>query len=263
MQQINRIEGYRVSKLFKDWKETLIWSYLQGCMGCGWVDDAEEPKSAQIVVGDFCFLAGEPNIEIVRHIPTDYKSEYLIMVPQNETWAKFIEDTYLERSFKITRYAIKKEPEVFNIPKLKSYVESLDTSYVLKAIDQEVYEQVMEEERSQDLCSQFTNYEDYAQRGLGFVVLHEGKVVSGASSYTIYREGIEIEIDTHKDYRRQGLALVCGARLVLECLERGLYPSWDAANKASVALAEKLGYHFAHEYVAYAVKCAGRDELSN
>ena len=32
------------------------------------------------------------------------------------------------------------------------------------------------------------------------------------------------------------------------CLERGLYPSWDAATPISVALAEKLGYHFSHTY---------------
>ena len=50
-----------------------------------------------------------------------------------------------------------------------------------------------------------------------------------ASSYTVYRGGIEIEIDTHPDHRRRGLARACGAALMLECLKRGLY-SWDAQN---------------------------------
>lgn len=68
-------------------------------------------------------------------------------------------------------------------------------------------------------------------------------MVSGASSYTVYRDGIEIEIDTREDERRKGLALACGARLILECLACGRYPSWDAHNKGSLALAEKLGYH--------------------
>ena len=66
-------------------------------------------------------------------------------------------------------------------------------------------------------------------------------------------KGIEIEIDTREDHRRKGLAYACGAKLVLECLEKGLYPSWDAQNKWSVALAEKLGYHFSQEYVAYEI----------
>jgi GNAT superfamily N-acetyltransferase len=78
-------------------------------------------------------------------------------------------------------------------------------------------------------------------------------MVAGASSYTRYQDGIEIEIDTREDYRRKGLAYVCGARLILECLERNLYPSWDAHNRWSVALAEKLGYHFDHEYTAFEI----------
>ena len=56
-------------------------------------------------------------------------------------------------------------------------------------------------------------------------------------------------IDTRENHRRRGLAYVCGARLILECLDRGLYPSWDAQNKASVALAEKLGYHYSPMYL--------------
>ena len=84
-------------------------------------------------------------------------------------------------------------------------------------------------------------------------VLKDGELVAGASSYSTYDKGIEIEIDTREDHRRKGLAYVCGAKLILECLEEGLYPSWDAQNKWSVALAEKLGYHFSHEYVAYEI----------
>ena len=84
-------------------------------------------------------------------------------------------------------------------------------------------------------------------------MIHNNKIVCGASSYTVYNKGIEIEIDTKKEYRRKGLALVCASKLILECLDRGIYPSWDAANRGSVALAEKLGYHFEKEYVTYSV----------
>jgi len=82
-------------------------------------------------------------------------------------------------------------------------------------------------------------------------VLWNGQLVAGASSYTIYPGGIEIEIDTKPEYRDQGLATVCGAALILECLRRGLYPSWDAHDLRSVALAEKLGYHRDHPYPVY------------
>ncbi len=52
---------------------------------------------------------------------------------------------------------------------------------------------------------------------------------------------------------RDWVLYICGAKLILECLKREWYPSWDAQNKWSVSLAEKLGYHFAYEYTAYEV----------
>ena len=42
----------------------------------------------------------------------------------------------------------------------------------------------------------------------------------------------------------RGLATACGAQLILTALDRGLYPSWDAYDRRSVALAEKLGLKF-------------------
>lgn len=104
-----------------------------------------------------------------------------------------------------------------------------------------------------DLVSQFDDYELYRKHGLGVVVEKDGEPVSGASSYSGYMGGIEIEIDTREDYRRRGLATVCGAKLILECLDRGWYPSWDAQNKWSVGLAEKLGYHFDREYEVFEI----------
>ncbi len=85
---------------------------------------------------------------------------------------------------------------------------------------------------------------------MGAVICKGNIMISGASSYPRYKDGIEIEIDTREEYRRKGFAYVCGAKLILECLKRNLYPSWDAHNKGSVALAEKLGYHYSHSYTA-------------
>lgn len=82
-------------------------------------------------------------------------------------------------------------------------------------------------------------------------VLCGGELVAGASSYAVYRDGIEIEIDTRPDQRGKGLATACGARLILDCLDRGLYPSWDAHDKRSAHLAQKLGYRLAGAYRAY------------
>jgi predicted GNAT family acetyltransferase len=79
-------------------------------------------------------------------------------------------------------------------------------------------------------------------------------LVAGASSYSVYSGGIEIEIDTKPEYRRKGLATACGSKLILECLKRGLYPSWDAYDLRSAALAKKLGYQIDRPYVVFIKK---------
>ncbi len=122
--------------------------------------------------------------------------------------------------------------------------------YKLSMIDERLYQMCKAEKWSADLVLQFPNYGNYRKLGIGAVICKDNIILSGASSYSRYKEGIEIEIDTREEYRRKGLAYVCGAKLILECLKRNLYPSWDAHNKGSVALAEKLGYHYSHTYTA-------------
>lgn len=239
--------------LFESWNETLIWSCLQGYMGTAWADESINPKSAQIVIADFCFFAGEANEALVKNKPQAHKSDFVIMVPQNDEWAGLIEEVYGANASKVTRYAIKKESNVFNIKKLKAITEAVSKDYDIKIIDQKIFETTRENKWSSDLCSQFESFDEYFEKGLGVAALLKGELVSGASSYTVYKDGIEIEIDTREDYRRKGLALACGAKLIVECIGRNLYPSWDAQNKDSVALAEKLGYHFDKEYIAYEV----------
>lgn len=251
---LEKEESYRAKALFNDWQETLIWSALQGCMGEVYVNDKLNPCSGQIVIGDFCFFAGEPENELVMNIPDSFKSSIIIMAGQNEEWDRLIEKIYEKRAERRSRYAIKKEKDIFDQTKLREITKRLDKKYKLKMIDEELYNHIVEEDWSRDLCSQFENYEDYSMRGIGAAVVHNGRVVSGASSYTVYNEGIEIEIDTKPEYRRKGLALACGAMLILECLSKGLYPSWDAQNKASLELSKKLGYHFDKEYTVYEVE---------
>lgn len=247
----------KIVPLFAGWEESLIWSCLQGCMGDAWADDIENPQSARIILADFCYFAGKVNRELVMEDVKTHSRDFLIMVPPldetNEAWAEEIERAYGSRCKRVERYAIKKEPGIFDRKKLQEIVDSLDSEYEVKLIDEELFMQTRELEWARDFTSQYKDYEEYHRRGLGAAVTHNGRLVSGASSYTVYRGGIEVEIGTKEEYRRKGFAAVCGAKLILECMDRGLYPSWDAQNKWSVALAEKLGYHFDRAYPAYEV----------
>ncbi len=246
-----------IEPLFAGWEESLIWSCLQGCMGQAWADSIENPQSARIILADFCYFAGKVNEGLVGNELKNHTRDFMIMVPpldeSGESWAQEIEKTFGSHCKRVNRYAIKKEDGIFDKEKLQGIVKGLDPEYELKLMDENIFCQTREQPWAVDFTSQFADYEEYQRRGLGAAVLLHGELVSGASSYTVYREGIEIEIGTKQEFRRKGLASVCGARLILECMDRGIYPSWDAQNPWSVALAQKLGYHFDRTYPAYEI----------
>ena len=240
-----------INYLFRNWNESIIWSCLQGIMGEIHTNAAGD--AAMATLGDFAFYAGKPSVEFIRYKPESCKQNFMIMVPQNDQWAELIEKCYGDKAKKVTRYAIKKEKGIFDINKLEQAILELPAGYELKPLEENEYVLCQRNRWACDLVSQFKDYDLYKKLGLGVVVLKDGELVAGASSYSRYEEGIEIEIDTKQDHRRKGLAYACGAMLILKCLEKGLYPSWDAQNMWSVALAKKLGYHFSHEYIAYEI----------
>ena len=243
----------KAERLFKDWQETMVWSCLQGVMGRVYADSVERPVTAMARLGDFCFLAGKPDKEFVLFGHGCGGHEFVIMVPQDEQWAKMIEKCCKGNARRVVRYAIKKETDAFDQERLVNFAKGLPDGFVFSMMDEQLFWYCKGVDWCRDWVAQYDDYAAYRNWGLGVVVLKDGEVVSGASSYSGYRGGIEIQIDTREDYQRQGLACACGAKLILECQRRGLYPSWDAQNPASVALAEKLGYRLDHEYMAFEV----------
>lgn len=243
----------KAADLFGNWQDSSIWSCLQKVMGNLYGDSAENPASVMALIGDFCFLAGEPDKELVLYKPKWCSRNFMIMIPQNEEWARVIEESYQDRAKRVIRYALKKEPGIFDAQKLQKVVDGLPEGYCLKMMDEDLFYRCRQIAWCRDWGAQYRDYEQYQKHGLGAVILKDGEPVSGASSYSGYLGGIEVEIDTKEEYRRKGLAYICGAKLILECMKRGWYASWDAQNKWSVALAEKLGYHFEREYPAYEI----------
>ncbi len=241
-------QTHPAAHLFAGWDETLIWSCLDGTMGNIYVSD--DGNSAMAEIADFAFFAGNPDKRLFAH---HFSRNYMLLVPRSEEWTAAIEDFYGDTVNKVTRYATQKTAAGFDLPKLRSLASNLPDDCILREIDEEIFLLSKRTPWMHDWTDQFTDYSQFYRLAMGVVLIRNGEIVSGASTYTRYARGIEIQIDTHKDYRNLGYASITGASLMLMALDQGLYPSWDAANLTSLRLAEKLGYRFSHAYPAYAL----------
>lgn len=254
MIEINAIERYILNDLCSTREDdTMLLWFLDGGKDCSaWVDQKEQPEEAMILIADFCYLLGK-----VMH-PAELRNlllehgRYKIIIGSPE-WIQFLNTEMKDQLYSFKRYAIQRERENFDTNHLKKLIHHLSPEYVIERIKEEAFWEVLNIPWTADGCCFFKSYEDFAENGLGFIIKWEGQIVCIASSYVAVEDRIPITIGTLEEHRRKGLAAACAARLIMECLERNLYPEWEAANPESVALAEKLGYHFDKEYDVYSL----------
>ncbi|GIN72905.1 zwittermicin A resistance protein ZmaR [Bacillus sp. J14TS2] len=244
----------KIAPMFENIDSTIILSCLQGHMGTAYVDDLENPSVAQITVGIFAYFAGDAHTkeaeELLNNLP-----EFTLAIVHSDEWKSRIESVHSGAIEKFQRYRFEKDINHLNRPHLLNLLSSLPEDYEIKKVDHHIANDPSFHELSEDFVSQFDSIDDFIDRGVGYAIVHDGKVVSAATSFSVYNDGIEIEIATHPQYRRKGLATITASALILDCLDRGKYPNWDAANLQSVELAKKLGYIFKESYDTYFIEC--------
>ena len=234
--------------LFSGFEDSVLISFAEGRTGQAYCDDPAAPKSAVIQAGDFYFCAGDTSVAQDAYALAKNNSEAVFM-PINENWTEALLalDDRLERT---VRYRTKM-PEKYDADKLHAMadISALD-GYRLGMIDERIYGQALKETWSWAFVGNFMDYKDFAENAFGCCITHDDRLICAASCYSSYSRGVEVEIATHPDYRRKGLATIAGAAFIAECAKRGLKAHWDAANTMSLKIAEKFGYTLKEEYTA-------------
>ena len=63
------------------------------------------------------------------------------------------------------------------------------------------------------------------------MVLKNNELIAGISSGLVYRGAVEVEVATRLNEQGNGFAKKLGAAMILESLNRGMFPLWDAHNE--------------------------------
>ncbi len=257
MIELGREKRQSIRRLCEGSRDVLLRGAAEGTIGRVFVPKLDNSSYCLVVVGDFAYLIGIPPkgegaLDLKGQIFETAETAFLY--PQNELWADWLEDQFPAQIRSHSRYALRKDEHHFDIPQLKENIKSVPKGIRIRRFDERLYHLALKEEWSRDLCSNFDTPEHFMRYGFGYAALNGREMVSGCSCYGVSEGMMEIEVDTRKDFRRKGLALACASAFLLESLEKGITPNWDAVNLQSVGLAEKLGYIFEREYQVYRIK---------
>ena len=223
----------------------VVAAIIEGGMGRVFADAREEPQVALAVL-DFHLLAGNP-----LHANAKLLFELLqpgnVVIAPTPAWRQLIAATWPDALTVYRREAF--QAEQFDIDRLKRSSQTLPGAFELRQVrPEEVTQFATDLDRA--LIYNFRSPNEFITRGVGMGILHQGRFVSGASSAAVGGGKFEIEIQTHREFRRRGLARAVASALILYGLEHGMEACWDAANEPSSALARQLGFHSTGKYDA-------------
>ena len=254
MIRIEKDRMYMIAPLYEGLEDSMVYACLQGRMGAAYAMTPENPRAALIVSGEYSFFGGDPGSEdaaiITRSLFDVIETGATIGIfPENmPAWETTLMSVQEHNPRAVPRYGIVQKDYDFDITRLDSFVRALPDGFALVPFDEDIYNQAIAENWSQEFCETFASAEDYLKQGFGFAALHNRKLVSGASTMTVYDGGAEVQVATREDYLRKGLAMPCAAALIIECVHRKIRPCWDAATLVSKNMALKLGYEYRGEY---------------
>lgn len=234
-------------ELFKTWKKCMVLYGLKSQIGT--VYRNSDMTTIFYDIGNFLYLAGELDSRFWEDFVRQYGLDYKIIISEDTKWQDFLRRQVGLISF--TRYSFKDKAN-FQVEFLNDLVSQLEKGYNIVPIDNHIYDCFSEEEWSQDLQGDFESYQNFTLKGgFGFVIVKNKELIAGISSGLVYQGAVEVEVATRPNEQGNGFAKKLGAAMILESLNRDMFPLWDAHNEASKKVAEFLGYELVEPYEAF------------
>ena len=214
-------------------KPLLYQAAMQGVFG-----KREQFSRGSITDALFVYLDGEPEPESVARVDSRFRNRPLVCL--TDTWEEHIMAQYPDAA--VYRRTMMKPACRFILPENTE----LPEGYLLAGMDEAAFEQHPFSHGENYPC-----WEAFQAEGSGAVVYDGDEIVAAASSFLSLEGEIELDVSTREAHREKGLAKACIARMLRDCMERGITVHWDAQNDISRHLAEKFGLETETAYSVY------------
>jgi GNAT superfamily N-acetyltransferase len=253
MEEVKEAQRKDLLKFLPEYK----WNYiadaiLESAVGKVLVNNVENPGVVALCLPEHrtYIIGGDAKHPAARELLAELP-RFSALLFGMQAWIKLLYEIHNGKVIALKRYAF--SSETLDLGRLKAIRSQLSENFTIKKINLHLAQQIAGEKSdlTEDQFFGFTSPEDFIERGFGYCALENNRMVCIASTGAVCSKGIEVQINTHKKYRGRGLASATGAALLIQCLERGIDPNWDAATEISAGLAKKLGYKPRGEYEIY------------
>ena len=234
------------------YEEALIGGILSGDFGEVYVDRQTHPSFAVVWGGDTTFVGGDPRGEGAQEAVKSLVGKTNNLVVARDDWLPLISKHHrllpfptkvLEGSFMSLEEAIELQstlPDGFSARRMSAN----DVSR-------------LEREGRFVLAPWWRSAEHFYEEGFGYVIVRDEDGRPACSMHTALVYGMRIKgyIQTHPDFRQQGLTRSVVGHFIEHCRTHGGYKSWwNTSSKHSEALALKLKFRPHGEYTVYRVR---------
>lgn len=251
MRELDPQQRQELQGLFVDYPylHGLVCGILSGEFGQAFADRDVGSMVGMLSDDGFIFFAGDAGSASAAQMIASCRPGDLL-VPATDPWRTAIREVWRDRLTIKQRVAFT-QPDSWNRIKLRKLISDLPSTMTLKQI------MPVDVARFAALAKSLVELDSLSGEasmgnGIGFGVEYNEAFLSGCAGWPAGGM-VELEIQTHPNHRRRGLATVAAAALVDYCLAHDLTPCWDAANDMSVGLALKLGFVNPTRYEAYLI----------
>jgi GNAT superfamily N-acetyltransferase len=230
----------------------MLYAFLEGkAPGRAYVETLSGPEGCIVSMDySFVFLGGKVSDQFLYQTIHQLRKENLIHLIWQQKFLSFHQPP-AGYSHKIKRREFFKRNPPSNSDSEKA---KLPLGFSIARISPALLPQCI---WADDIIHVFGSVSGFLTNGLGFCILHSGKIVAEAYASFWGANRIEVAVVTAPEFRRRGLAFFVSNHLIETCETLGFETYWscDANNTASINLAKQHGYLKEKKYTLFHYPC--------